>query len=42
MILKFSPQSDSPHSQIFRKAGQKKVEPNRPKFSPQLDSRKSW
>jgi hypothetical protein len=30
MILRFSPQPDSPHSQIFRKAGQKKAEPNRP------------
>jgi hypothetical protein len=30
MILKFSPQPDSPHSQIFRKASQKKAEPNRP------------
>jgi hypothetical protein len=30
MILRFSPQSDSPHSQIFRKAGQKKAEPNMP------------
>jgi hypothetical protein len=28
MILRFSPQLDSPHSQIFRKAGQKKAEPN--------------
>jgi hypothetical protein len=27
MILKFSPQPDSSHSQIFRKAGQKKAEP---------------
>jgi hypothetical protein len=25
MILRFSPQPDSPHSQIFRKAGQKKL-----------------
>jgi hypothetical protein len=30
MILRFSPQPDSPHSQIFRKAGQKKAETNRP------------
>jgi hypothetical protein len=30
MILRFSPQSDSPHSQIFRKADQKKAEPNIP------------
>jgi hypothetical protein len=30
MILRFSPQPDSLHSQIFRKAGQRKVEPNRP------------
>jgi hypothetical protein len=30
MILRFSIQSDSPYSQIFRKAGQKKAEPNRP------------
>jgi hypothetical protein len=30
MILKFSSQPDSPHSQILRKAGQKKAEPNRP------------
>jgi hypothetical protein len=29
MILKFFPQPDSPDSQIFRKAGQKKAEPNR-------------
>jgi hypothetical protein len=28
-ILRFSPQPDSPHSQIFRKVGQKKAEPNR-------------
>jgi hypothetical protein len=32
MILRFSPQLDSPHSQIFRKAGQKKAEPNRPMY----------
>jgi hypothetical protein len=30
MILRFSLQPDSPHSQIFRKAGQKKAEPNNP------------
>jgi hypothetical protein len=30
MILRFSPQPDSPQSQIFRKAGRKKAEPNRP------------
>jgi hypothetical protein len=30
MILRFSPQLDSSHSQIFRKAGQKKTESNRP------------
>jgi hypothetical protein len=30
MILRFSPQPDSSHSQIFRKAGQKKAEPNSP------------
>jgi hypothetical protein len=30
MILRFSTQPDSPHSQILRKAGQKKAEPNRP------------
>jgi hypothetical protein len=30
MILRFFPQPDSPHSQIFRKAGQKKAEPNSP------------
>jgi hypothetical protein len=30
MILKFFPQPDSPHSQIFRKADQKKAEPNSP------------
>jgi hypothetical protein len=30
MILRFSPQSDSPYSQIFRKTGQKKAEPNSP------------
>jgi hypothetical protein len=30
MILRFYPQPDSPHSQIFRKVGQKKAEPNRP------------
>jgi hypothetical protein len=29
MILRFSTQSDSLHSQILRKAGQKKAEPNR-------------
>jgi hypothetical protein len=29
IILRFSPQPDSPHSQILRKAGQKKAEPNR-------------
>jgi hypothetical protein len=28
MILSFSPQPDSHHNQIFRKAGQKKAEPN--------------
>jgi hypothetical protein len=28
MILRFSKQPDSPHSQILRKAGQKKAEPN--------------
>jgi hypothetical protein len=28
MILRFSLQPDSLHSQIFRKAGQKKAEPN--------------
>jgi hypothetical protein len=28
MILRFSSQPDSPRSQIFRKAGQKKAEPN--------------
>jgi hypothetical protein len=33
MILRFSPQPDSPHSQIFKKAGQKKAEPNRPKWA---------
>jgi hypothetical protein len=30
MILRFSTQSDSPHSQILRKTGQKKAEPNMP------------
>jgi hypothetical protein len=30
MILRFSPQSDSPYSQIFREASQKKAEPNKP------------
>jgi hypothetical protein len=30
IILRFSPQPDSPHSRIFRKAGQKKAEPKRP------------
>jgi hypothetical protein len=30
IILKFFSQSDSLHSQILRKAGQKKAEPNRP------------
>jgi hypothetical protein len=29
MIFRFSPQPDSSYSQIFRKAGQKKAEPNR-------------
>jgi hypothetical protein len=29
MILRFFSQPDSLHSQIFRKAGQKKAEPNR-------------
>jgi hypothetical protein len=29
IILRFSTQPDSPHSRIFRKAGQKKAEPNR-------------
>jgi hypothetical protein len=33
MILRFSPQPDSPHSQIFRKVGQKKAEPNIPSVS---------
>jgi hypothetical protein len=31
MIPRFSTQPDSSHSQILRKAGQKKAEPNRPK-----------
>jgi hypothetical protein len=31
MILRFSPQSDSPYSQIFKKSGQKKAETNSPK-----------
>jgi hypothetical protein len=35
IILRFSTQSDSPHSQILRKAGQKKAEPNRPNCLPQ-------
>jgi hypothetical protein len=30
MILRFSTQPDSSHSQILRKAGQKKAKPNRP------------
>jgi hypothetical protein len=30
MILRFSTQPDSFHSQILRKAGQKKAEPNSP------------
>jgi hypothetical protein len=29
MIVRFSPQLDSLHSQILRKAGQKKAEPNK-------------
>jgi hypothetical protein len=29
MILRFSPQPDSPHNHIFKKAGQKKAETNR-------------
>jgi hypothetical protein len=33
MILRFSIQPDSPHSQILRKDGQKKAEPNRPNRS---------
>jgi hypothetical protein len=33
MILRFSTQPDSHHSQILRKAGQKKAEPNRPYIS---------
>jgi hypothetical protein len=33
MILRFSIQPDFPHSQILRKAGQKKAEPNRPMAS---------
>jgi hypothetical protein len=37
MILKFFPQPDSPHSQIFRKAGQKKAEPNRTKTTDQTE-----
>jgi hypothetical protein len=36
MILRFSPQPDSPHSQILRKAGQKKAEPNRPTEPPRM------
>jgi hypothetical protein len=36
MILRFSAQPDSPHSQILRKAGQKKAEPNRPMVWPKL------
>jgi hypothetical protein len=40
MILKFFPQPDSSHSQIFRKAGQKKAEPNRcPSPTPQRTPR---
>jgi hypothetical protein len=31
-ILRFFPQLDSLHSQILRKTGQKKTEPNRPSF----------
>jgi hypothetical protein len=31
MILRLSPQPDSLHSQIFKKTGQKKAEPNRPR-----------
>ena len=34
MILRFFSQPDSHHSQIFRKAGQKKAEPNRPMVLP--------
>jgi hypothetical protein len=34
MILRFFSQPDSPHSQIFRKAGQKKAEPNMPHMGP--------
>jgi hypothetical protein len=39
MILRFSLQPDSPHSQIFRKAGQKKAEPNRPDIFSVLHSK---
>jgi hypothetical protein len=41
MILRFSPQPDSPHSQIFKKAGQKKAEPNK-HIMPYEIQNKSW
>jgi hypothetical protein len=37
MILRFSTQPDSSHSQILRKAGQKKAEPNMPMYDGHLD-----
>jgi hypothetical protein len=36
MILRFFPKPDSPYSQIFRKFGQKKAEPNSPHAYRQL------
>jgi hypothetical protein len=39
MIIRFFPQSDSPHSQIFRKADQKKAKLNRPKRKERYPSR---
>jgi hypothetical protein len=39
MILRFSTQPDSSHSQILRKAGQKKAEPNRLRLSATVTSK---
>jgi hypothetical protein len=39
MILRFLPQPDSPHSQIFRKAGQKKA---RSKLARMIPNKWDW
>jgi hypothetical protein len=42
MILRFFSQPDSPHSQIFRKAGQKKTEPNRTSVGVHVSRAVAW